>query len=58
MQHFSLSAGETPAVNAVPSATPTLADQLSVEKWFVGEWTCEGEQHASRQHARKLLSSE
>ncbi len=47
VQHFSLSAGETPAVNAPPSATPTLPDQLSVEKWFVGEWICEGEQHAS-----------
>lgn len=47
VQHFSLSAGETPAVNAAPSATPTLSDQLSVEKWFVGEWICEGEQHAS-----------
>jgi ketosteroid isomerase-like protein len=47
VQHFSLNAGETPAVNAAPSATPTLPDQLSVEKWFVGEWICKGEQHAS-----------
>jgi ketosteroid isomerase-like protein len=47
VQHFSLNAGEAPAVNAAPSATPTLPDQLSVEKWFVGEWICEGEQHAS-----------
>ena len=47
VQHFSLNAGETPAVNAAPSATPTLPDQLSVEKWFVGEWICEGEQHPS-----------
>ena len=47
VQHFSLSAGETPAENAAPSAAPTLPDQLSVEKWFVGNWTCEGEQHAS-----------
>jgi ketosteroid isomerase-like protein len=47
VQHFSLNAGETPAVNAAPSATPTLPDHLSVEKWFVGEWICEGEQHAS-----------
>jgi ketosteroid isomerase-like protein len=39
VQHFSL--------NAAPSGTPTLPDQLSVEKWFVGEWICEGEQHAS-----------
>jgi ketosteroid isomerase-like protein len=49
VQHFSLSAGETSAVNAAPSATPTLPDQLSVEKRFVGEWICEGEQHASPQ---------
>jgi len=47
VQHFSLSAGETPAVNPAPSAAPTLPDQLSVEKWFVGNWICEGEQHAS-----------
>ncbi|HVO81900.1 MAG TPA: nuclear transport factor 2 family protein, partial [Terriglobales bacterium] len=47
VQHFSLNAGETPAVNTAPSVTPTLPDQLSVEKWFVGEWICEGEQHAS-----------
>ena len=24
-----------------------LPEQLSVEKWFVGEWICEGTQHAS-----------
>jgi hypothetical protein len=24
-----------------------LAEQLSVEKWFVGDWICEGVQHAS-----------
>ena len=47
VQHFSLNAGKTPAVNAAPSATPTLPDQLSVEKWFVGQWICEGEQHPS-----------
>ncbi len=47
VQHFSLSAVETPAVNAAPSATPTLPDQPSVEKWFVGGWICEGEQHGS-----------
>jgi len=47
VQHVSLSAGETPVVNAAPSATSTMPDQLSVEKWFVGEWICEGEQHAS-----------
>jgi ketosteroid isomerase-like protein len=47
VQHFSLNAGETPAVSAAPSGSPTLPDQLSVEKWFVGNWICEGEQHAS-----------
>ncbi len=47
VQHFSLNAGETPAVSVAPSGSPTLSDQLSVEKWFVGNWICEGEQHAS-----------
>ena len=47
VQHFSLNAGETPAVNATPSAAPMLRDQLSMEKWFIGNWICEGEQHAS-----------
>lgn len=36
VQHFSLSAGETPAENAAPSAAPTVPDQLSMEEWFVG----------------------
>lgn len=43
VQHFSLSAVESPAENAAPSAVRTLPDQLSVEKWFVGEWICEGD---------------
>jgi hypothetical protein len=47
VQHFSLSAGETLAVNATPSAAPKPSEQLSMEKWFVGNWICEGEQHAS-----------
>ena len=47
VQHFALSAGEIPAENAAPSTAATLSDQLSVEKWFVGNWICEGEQHAS-----------
>jgi ketosteroid isomerase-like protein len=47
VQHFSLNAGETPAVNALPSAAPNASEQLSMEKWFVGNWICEGEQHAS-----------
>ena len=47
VQHFSLSAGEIPTVNAAPSAAPTPPNQLSVEEWFVGNWICEGEQHAS-----------
>ncbi len=47
VQHFALSVGEIPAANAAPSAVPMLPDQLSVEKWFVGNWICEGEQHAS-----------
>ena len=37
-------AGQTLPVKAAPSAAP---QQLSVEKWFVGTWTCEGTQHAS-----------
>ncbi len=49
VQHFSLNAGETPAVNAAPSTAPTPPNQLSVEKWFVGNWICAGEQHASPQ---------
>jgi len=32
VQHFALSAGETPAVNAAPSATPMLPERLSAEK--------------------------
>ena len=47
VQHFSLNAGETPAASVAPSGSPTLPDQLSVEKWFVGNWICEGEQHPS-----------
>ena len=47
VQHFSLSGGAIQTVNAVPSAAPTQPDQLSVEKWFVGNWICEGAQHAS-----------
>jgi hypothetical protein len=40
-------AGHTPAVNAAPPAAPKLPEQLSMEKWFVGSWICEGTQHAS-----------
>lgn len=47
VQHFALSAGEIPAVTAAPSAAPTLPDQLSMEKWFVGNWICKGTQHPS-----------
>jgi predicted small secreted protein len=46
-QHFALSAGQTPTVNASPSAAPARPDPLAVERWFVGTWICEGEQHAS-----------
>jgi ketosteroid isomerase-like protein len=46
-QHFALSAGQTPTVNASPSAAPAPPDPLAVERWFVGSWICEGEQHAS-----------
>jgi hypothetical protein len=32
---------------AEAAATQMLPEQLSVEKWFVGSWICEGTQHAS-----------
>ena len=32
---------------ATAAAAQTLPDPLSVEKWFVGNWICEGTQHAS-----------
>jgi ketosteroid isomerase-like protein len=47
VQHFSLSAGEDRAVNGKPPDGPTLPDQLSVERWFVGNWICQGTQHPS-----------
>jgi ketosteroid isomerase-like protein len=47
VQHFSLSAGRAPAESAPLSPAPMLRDQLSVERWFVGNWICEGEQHPS-----------
>jgi ketosteroid isomerase-like protein len=49
VQHFSLSAGEIQAENATPSAIPTLPDQLSVERWFVGNWICKGGSTLPRQ---------
>jgi ketosteroid isomerase-like protein len=49
VQHFSMNAqaGQTPAVNAAPPAAAKPPEQLSMEKWFVGSWICEGKQHAS-----------
>ena len=32
---------------AKAAAAQMLPEQLSVEKWFVGDWICEGTQHAS-----------
>ena len=29
------------------ASAQTLPQQLSLEKWFVGNWICEGTQHAS-----------
>jgi hypothetical protein len=40
-------AGQKPPANAATSAAPKLPEQLSMEKWFVGSWTCKGAQHAS-----------
>jgi hypothetical protein len=39
--------GQTPPANATPPSAPKLPEQLSMEKWFVGSWICEGTQHAS-----------
>jgi hypothetical protein len=33
--------------SAKAAAAQMLPEQLSVEKWFVGNWICEGTQHAS-----------
>ena len=40
---FALAAGAT----SVTTSAQTLPPQLSLEKWFVGNWICEGTQHAS-----------
>ena len=33
--------------SAKDAAAQNLPEQLSVERWFVGDWICEGTQHAS-----------
>jgi hypothetical protein len=40
---FALAGGAT----SVTASAQTLPQQLSLEKWFVGNWICEGTQHAS-----------
>lgn len=47
VHHFALNGGEIPAANTAPSAAPMLPDQLSAEKWFVGNWICKGTQQPS-----------
>jgi hypothetical protein len=39
-------AGQTTPASAAPQAAPKVPEQLSMEKWFVGNWICEGSQHA------------
>jgi hypothetical protein len=36
---------------AKTGAGPTQADPLSLEKWFVGTWICEGTEHSSQHNA-------
>jgi len=33
--------------NGADDATPQANDPLSMEKWFVGDWTCKGTQQMS-----------
>lgn len=38
---------QSPASNSAPQAQLRLRQQLSVERWFIGRWICEGVQHAT-----------
>lgn len=33
---------DSPSIPATPPATSSLPEQLSVERWFVGRWICQG----------------